>query len=136
MPLDLRRLPRRSAAACRRDRPPTSRTGPIEGYLVGAYCIERELLTWRRLRFPHGVAVGDLVVFPNTAGYLMHILESASHQIPLARNVVVGGPARDGSTRSIATRARSPRVRPRRSGYGPACHDPPRGACDEGRVDT
>ena len=65
-------------------------TGAIEGYLVGAYCIERELLTWRRLRFPHGVEVGDIVVFPNTAGYLMHILESASHQIPLARNLVVG----------------------------------------------
>ena len=64
------------------------RPAPIEGYLVGAYCIERELLTWRRLRFPHGVAVGDIVVFPNTAGYLMHILESASHQIPLARNLV------------------------------------------------
>jgi diaminopimelate decarboxylase len=64
-------------------------TGPIEGYLVGAYCIERELLTWRRLRFPRGVDVGDIVVFPNTAGYLMHILESASHQIPLARNLVV-----------------------------------------------
>jgi diaminopimelate decarboxylase len=67
-------------------------TGPIEGFLVGAYCIERELLTWRRLRFPDGVEVGDLVVFPNTAGYLMHILESASHQIPLARNLVVGQP--------------------------------------------
>jgi diaminopimelate decarboxylase len=65
-------------------------TGPIEGYLVGAYCIERELLTWRRLRFPHGVAVDDIVVFPNTAGYLMHILESSSHQIPLAANLVVG----------------------------------------------
>jgi diaminopimelate decarboxylase len=64
-------------------------TAPIEGYLVGAYCIERELLTWRRLRFPRGVQIGDLVVFPNTAGYLMHILESASHQIPLARNVVL-----------------------------------------------
>ena len=62
---------------------------PMEGYLVGAYCIERELLTWRRLRFPHGVQVGDIVAFPNTAGYLMHILESASHQIPLARNVVM-----------------------------------------------
>ncbi len=62
---------------------------PMEGFLVGAYCIEAELLTWRRLRFPRGVAVGDLVVFPNTAGYLMHILESSSHQIPLARNVVV-----------------------------------------------
>jgi diaminopimelate decarboxylase len=73
-----------------RERPAGSRaTGPIEGYLVGAYCIERELLTWRRLRFPDGVEVGDLVVFPNTAGYLMHILESASHQIPLARNLVL-----------------------------------------------
>jgi diaminopimelate decarboxylase len=68
-----------------------ARTGPIEGYLVGAYCIERELLTWRRLRFPQGVGVGDIVVFPNTAGYLMHILESSSHQIPLARNIVLAG---------------------------------------------
>lgn len=68
----------------------------VEGFLVGAYCIERELLTWRRLAFRGGVAVGDLVVFPNTAGYMMHILESASHQIPLAANVVVDGePRRD-----------------------------------------
>ncbi|HEY1538904.1 MAG TPA: alanine racemase [Solirubrobacteraceae bacterium] len=64
-------------------------TGPIDGYLVGAYCIERELLTWRKMRFPLGVRVGDIVVFPNTGGYLMHILESASHQIPLARNLIV-----------------------------------------------
>ena len=66
-------------------------TGPIEGYLVGAYCIERELLTWRRMHFPHGVDLGDIVVFPNTAGYLMHILESSSHQIPLARNLLLHG---------------------------------------------
>jgi len=63
---------------------------PIDGYLVGAYCIERELLTWRRMRFPSGVEVGDIVVFPNTAGYMMHILESASHQIPLAQNLILG----------------------------------------------
>ncbi|HEY5196637.1 MAG TPA: hypothetical protein VIJ51_06375 [Solirubrobacteraceae bacterium] len=79
----------RPTAQAHADRP----TGPIEGFLVGAYCIERELLTWRRLCFPRGVELGDIVVFPNTAGYLMHILESASHQIPLARNLVVGGPA-------------------------------------------
>jgi diaminopimelate decarboxylase len=72
--------------------PASPPTGPIDGYLVGAYCIERELLTWRRLRFPDGVEVGDIVVFPNTAGYLMHILESPSHQIPLARNLIVGAP--------------------------------------------
>ena len=60
----------------------------LAGYLVGAYCIERELISWRRLRFPAGVAVGDIVAFPNTAGYFMHILESSSHQMPLARNLV------------------------------------------------
>lgn len=66
-------------------------TDAIEGYLVGAYCIELELLSWRRFRFAHGVSVGDLIAFPNTAGYLMHILESASHQIPLAANLLVSG---------------------------------------------
>ena len=69
-------------------------SGPIEGYLVGAYCIERELLSWRKLRFPLGVQVGDIVVFVNTAGYLMHILESSSHQIPLARNLILGSDRR------------------------------------------
>lgn len=66
-------------------------TAATEGFLVGAYCIEAELLTWRRLGFPSGVAVGDVVAFVNTAGYQMHILESASHQIPLARNLVPDG---------------------------------------------
>lgn len=64
-----------------------ARTGPIEGHLMGAYCTESDLLTWRRLRFPCGVARGDLVVFPNTAGYLMHFVESRSHRFPLASNV-------------------------------------------------
>ncbi|APZ96539.1 Lysine/ornithine decarboxylase [Fuerstiella marisgermanici] len=60
----------------------------IEGYLVGAYCTESELLSLRKLKFPNGIGVGDLVVFPNTAGYLMHFLESRSHQFPLAMNLV------------------------------------------------
>lgn len=72
--------------AADRDEP---RTEPIEGWLTGAYCTEAELLTRRRLRFPYGVARGDLVVFPNTAGYLMHFIESRSHRFPLARNLVV-----------------------------------------------
>ena len=62
--------------------------GPIEAFLVGAYCVEAELILKRRIVFPHGVAVGDVIALPNTGGYLMHILESASHQIPLAANAV------------------------------------------------
>lgn len=61
-----------------------------DGFLVGAYCIEDELILRRRMWFPEGVAAGDIIALPNTGGYLMHILESASHQIPLARNVVPG----------------------------------------------
>jgi len=60
-------------------------------FLVGAYCIEEELLLRRRFEFPAGVAAGDLVAFLNTAGYLMHIVESASHQLPLAANVLWNG---------------------------------------------
>ncbi|GAB3595254.1 Diaminopimelate decarboxylase [Corynebacterium faecale] len=60
----------------------------LEAYLVGAYCIEDELILRRRIRFPRGVKPGDIIGIPNTAGYFMHILESASHQIPLAKNVV------------------------------------------------
>lgn len=59
----------------------------IEAFLVGAYCIEDEVILRRRIRFPQGVSAGDIVAIPNTAGYFMHILESASHQIPLAKNV-------------------------------------------------
>ncbi len=61
---------------------------PKEGFLVGAYCTESELISLRRLQFPNGIDVGDLVVLPNTAGYFMHFLESRSHQYPLAKNFV------------------------------------------------
>lgn len=61
----------------------------MEGFLTGTYCTESDLITWRRLRFPLGVARGDLLVFPNTAGYLMHFVESRAHQFPLAANLVV-----------------------------------------------
>ncbi|MCA9039778.1 MAG: Y4yA family PLP-dependent enzyme [Planctomycetaceae bacterium] len=60
---------------------------PMEGYLVGAYCTESELLALRKFRFPRGISVGDHIVFPNTAGYLMHFRESRSHQFPLAKNI-------------------------------------------------
>lgn len=70
-------------------------SAPGEAFLVGAYCIEAELILRRRIAFPRGVAVGDAIALPNTGGYLMHILESASHQIPLAANVVLDGERAD-----------------------------------------
>lgn len=70
---------------------PEATTGNASGYFVGAYCTESELISLRRFNFSKGVSVGDIVVFPNTAGYLMHFLESRSHQFPLAKNIIVDG---------------------------------------------
>ncbi len=68
---------------------PSAPSDPLSGaFLVGSYCIEEELILRRSIDFPNGVQVGDLIAFPNTGGYLMHILESASHQLPLAANLV------------------------------------------------
>lgn len=66
--------------------------GPeLEAYLVGSYCTEGDLVSWRRLRFPEGIQRGDAIGFANSAGYFMHILESSSHQMPLAQNIVSDG---------------------------------------------
>lgn len=65
----------------------TTQQTTTSGYLVGGYCTESELIALRRLHFPAGIRRRDLVVFPDTAGYWMHFMESRSHQFPLARNV-------------------------------------------------
>ena len=61
----------------------------MTGYLTGAYCAEGDLIMHRKLTFVGGVAVGDIVAFPNTAGYLMHFVESRSHQFDLPQNLVL-----------------------------------------------
>ncbi|WP_018117839.1 FAD/NAD(P)-binding protein [Corynebacterium mastitidis] len=72
------------------------RPAGYEGFLVGAYCIEDEVIVRRRVRFSHGISVGDVIALPNTGGYFMHILESASHQIPLATNLATAPGAESG----------------------------------------
>ncbi|EMQ99300.1 hypothetical protein ADIAG_01293 [Paeniglutamicibacter gangotriensis Lz1y] len=57
------------------------------------------------LRFLVAEDLGDLRTDAGTAGYLMHIVESASHQLPLAVNVVRDGDSwvPDGSRRACCT---------------------------------
>ncbi|MBE8715155.1 hypothetical protein [Sphingobacterium hungaricum] len=58
------------------------------GYLVGAYCLEQEQLLKRKIEFDQFPEVGDLIVFVNTAGYMMHFYESEAHLFELAENLV------------------------------------------------
>ena len=63
-------------------------TTDVEGYLVGAYCLEQELILRRKIAFKQFPEIGDLIIFPNTAGYMMHFFESEAHMFELAKNVL------------------------------------------------
>jgi len=68
---------------------PAAADEPLAGFLVGAYCLERDVILKRKLIFRRLPAIGDVVAFPNTAGYMMHFFECEAHRLELAANVVV-----------------------------------------------
>ncbi|MFC9236556.1 Y4yA family PLP-dependent enzyme [Streptomyces decoyicus] len=55
----------------------------------GASCLESDMVTWRKVPFPARPRVGDLLVYPNTAGYQMDSNESPFHDLPLPPKVVL-----------------------------------------------
>ena len=59
-----------------------------EVYFTGAYCLERDVLLKRKITLKKLPQVGDLVIFVNTAGYMMHFFESSAHLFPLAKNLI------------------------------------------------
>ncbi|MFI9202032.1 Y4yA family PLP-dependent enzyme [Streptomyces sp. NPDC053048] len=65
----------------------------------GASCLEGDMVTWRKVPFPARPAVGDLLVYPNTAGYQMDSNESPFHELPLPPKVVLDHPPPDAATR-------------------------------------
>lgn len=67
---------------------PEKKEGPVGAFFTGAYCLERDVLLKRKIHLEQVPAVGDLVVFLNTAGYMMHFFESEAHLFELAANLV------------------------------------------------
>ncbi|TWU60650.1 Diaminopimelate decarboxylase [Rubripirellula tenax] len=63
----------------------------LTGFLAGNYCAEDDFISPRRFRFSRSVYPGDLIVFPNTAGYQMHFMESRGHQFELPQNIAIAG---------------------------------------------
>lgn len=69
---------------------PATETGdPVSACVGGASCLEYDMLTWRKVPLPRPPHSGDLLVYPNTAGYQMDKNETEFHQIPLPTRVVV-----------------------------------------------
>jgi diaminopimelate decarboxylase len=70
-------------------RPDDTPEGPQGVYLLGNLCLETDLITHRVVHLPGLPRTGDLLAFPNTAGYFMDF--NAHHAIgqPIARTVAV-----------------------------------------------
>lgn len=62
---------------------------PVQAAVGGSSCMEYQSLTWRKIRFPGEPRHGDLLVYPNTAGYQMDKNESEFHQLPLPPQIVL-----------------------------------------------
>lgn len=60
---------------------------PVDVFFTGAYCLERDVLLKRKISLPQLPAIGDFVVFVNTAGYLMHFFETEAHLFELSHNL-------------------------------------------------
>ena len=60
----------------------------VNVYFTGAYCLERDILLKRAIQLPQLPAIGDMVVFVNTAGYMMHFFETEAHLFELSTNLI------------------------------------------------
>lgn len=62
---------------------------PVMAAIGGASCMEYDVLTWRKISFPAPPCYGDLIAYPNTAGYQMDKNESEFHQLALPPKIVI-----------------------------------------------
>ncbi len=61
---------------------------PVTVLFTGAYCLERDFILKRKIVLPQLPQMGDIVVFVNTAGYMMHFFETEAHLFELSVNLV------------------------------------------------
>ncbi|MER5959878.1 Y4yA family PLP-dependent enzyme [Streptomyces longhuiensis] len=68
---------------------PNAPTGAFPASIGASTCLESDMLTWRKIVFPQRPGPGDLLLYPNTAGYQMDSNESSFHDLPLPPKVVI-----------------------------------------------
>lgn len=78
---------------------PPEQPGPLGVFLAGRLCLERDMISNRAVRLPFRPRPGDLLVFPNTAGYHSDLSAATAAMHPLPRRLAV---TRDRSTFTTA----------------------------------
>lgn len=66
---------------------PTATT-PMQAYIAGHSCLDDDVITQRLINFTTSPKAGDLLIYANTAGYQMDLLENEFHRHPLPRRMV------------------------------------------------
>ncbi|TCN25303.1 Y4yA family PLP-dependent enzyme [Sinorhizobium americanum] len=59
------------------------RSSPVRAYLAGHSCLDEDVISNRWLTFPTAPRDGDLIVYANTGGYQMDLLENEFHRHPM-----------------------------------------------------
>jgi diaminopimelate decarboxylase len=68
-------------------RPAARAGGPVRAWIAGHSCLDDDVLTNRLVAFDTPPRAGDLLVWANTAGYQMDLLENEFHRHPMPRRV-------------------------------------------------
>lgn len=68
---------------------PPAAAKPVRAYLAGHSCLDEDVLCNRWLTFPFAPRAGDLVVYANTGGYQMDLLENEFHRHPMPSRLCV-----------------------------------------------
>lgn len=75
--------------AAREPSEPARASAPYRACVGGASCLDSDMVTWRKVAFAQRPQPGDLLLYPNTAGYQMDSNESPFHELPLPPKLVV-----------------------------------------------
>ncbi len=59
----------------------------VRAYIAGHSCLDEDVITNRFVHFGRSPKAGDLLVYANTAGYQMDLLENEFHRHPMPRRV-------------------------------------------------
>ncbi|WP_102785659.1 Y4yA family PLP-dependent enzyme [Thalassospira sp. GB04J01] len=62
---------------------------PARAYVAGHSCLDEDIISNRLISFPSKPQDGDLLVYGNTAGYQMDLLENEFHRVPMPRRVSI-----------------------------------------------
>lgn len=61
---------------------------PTQAYIAGHSCLDDDVITYRLISFNTTPQAGDLLIYANTAGYQMDLLENEFHRHPLPRRLM------------------------------------------------